>query len=416
LPDADTAPLKLIVVAPLLVHPSCGNGGGVLAFELLRRLSLHAEVHFIGFDPSDGRDSQAGPALRAVACSVTVVPMPRSWWLAGWRSTLLQLLTGVQREVRAFRSPQLRQALQALAARTRCDVLILQFPHLAQYVGAVPGLPCIVDVQDSCLVSRYREWQTSRGSVLRRALLAHGWWCWARYELKAYARAQRLMLLSEADLGVMRSFLPKVSSFLSPAAWDIQPTRPAAEASQRVLLMGNFSHAPNLDALRWLLRDIWPRVRQHCPQALLQVAGQNLPESFASDASAGVVSLGFVPAVGPLLQAAAVSLVPYRFGGGIKIKAIEAMAHGCAVVATRVGSEGLQAEGGVHLCEADTAPAFAEAVVGLLRDPVRRRAIAQAGQALIAERFSWDRKLTALLSEIDSLRTQRAAPTSARAA
>jgi glycosyltransferase involved in cell wall biosynthesis len=81
-----------------------------------------------------------------------------------------------------------------------------------------------------------------------------------------------------------------------------------------------------------------------------------------------------------------------------------------------VGSEGLQAEGGVHLCEADTAPAFAEAVVGLLRDPVRRRAIAQAGQALIAERFSWDRKLTALLSEIDSLRTQRAAPTSARAA
>ena len=399
----------LMVAAPMLYHPACGNGGGVLCFELLRRLAFDNEVHFLAFGRPGAGEETAMQALREVVRSVTVVPTPKTKlprFLSGWTSTLVQLLSGLPREVRDLRSVEFRHALQALAARTKADAVMLQFPHLAQYVDAVPGVPCVIDVQDAAGVSRFREWRSASSNLLRKTLRGHAWWCWARYELRHYKRASSLMLLSESDHGVMRAFLPQVPAFLSPVAWTVPPLSAATRDSRCVLFMGNFSHAPNLDGLHWLLNDIWPLVRRQCPQAVLHVAGKNLPAGFVSDVDSGVIDLGFVPEVAPLLHRAAISLVPYRFGGGIKIKAIESMAHGCAVVATRVGSEGLQAQDGVHLLEADGAGHFAAAIVELLGKPERRAAIALAGRELVAERFSWDSKLEALLREIRALRWQ----------
>ncbi len=402
-----TAPLRLLVAAPLLYHPRCGNGGGVLCFELLRRLAGRAEVHLVAFGGAPGEDEQpALAALRTVAHAVHVVPRPVPA-VRGLASMLLQLASGVPRERRDLHSSAMHRRLAEVAAAARVDCVLLQFPHMAQYAPAVAGLPVVVDVQDACLVSRYREWRSSQAaghSRWRQWQRLHSWWAWGRHELRDYAQAQRLMALSDTDLGVLRAFLPQVPAFLSPVAWEA--AGPAAAAPRHggpVLLMGNFAHAPNADGLRWLLAEVWPRVRAQCPQARLQLAGQHLPAGLADDPSIGLQVLGFVDEVQPLLAGAAVALVPYRFGGGIKIKALEAMSQGCPVVATRVGSEGLGAVDGVHLRVADTAEAFAAAVAGLLAAPALREQLARQALALVAERFSWAHKVERLLLELRGL-------------
>lgn len=397
----------------MLYHPGCGNGGGVLCFELLRRLARLAQVHLVAFSEGAAEEAAALPALREVVASVHVVPRP-VLRVRGFASALRQALTGLPRELFNVRSERMRQTLSALARQHAPDALILQFPHMAQYVDAAPGVPVVVDVQDLCMVSRFREWRAGGGSLARRAMRAHSWWAWARYELRTYARAQRLMALSEADHGVLRAFLPRVASFLSPVAWELGAaveTR-LTPLPPQVLFMGNFAHAPNADGLAWVLAEVWPKVRARCPSAELHVAGLNLPGHVASDAAQGVVVRGFLQSVVPALADASVALVPYRFGGGIKIKAVEALAHGCPVVATTVGSEGLQAADGVHLRVADGAEAYAEAVAELLADPEQQRRLAHQGQALVARRFSWDAKVQSLLAEIQGLRRE----TRARAA
>ena len=414
MPATDTTdPLRLLVAAPMLYHPRCGNGGGVLCFELLRRLAAEAEVHFVAFGGGPGEDdAEALTALRAVARQVHVVPRPRPW-LGGPASMLLQLASGTPREVRDLRSETMRRRLSEVAAVAEVDCVLLQFPHMAQYADGFPGLPVVVDVQDACIVSRYREWrssQTSGQSPWRRWQRLHSWWAWSRRELRDYARAQRLMALSETDLGVLRAFLPQVPAFLSPVAWDTVPALAAApRPGGPVLLMGNFAHAPNADGLRWLLAEVWPRVRAQCPQARLQLAGRHLPAGLADDPAIGLEVLGFVDDVQSLLARAALSLVPYRFGGGIKIKALEAMAQGCPVVATRVGSEGLGGVDGVHLRVADEPDDFAAAVVGLLQAPALGEQLALQALALVSERFSWARKVEQLKVELRGLLRERAA-------
>jgi glycosyltransferase involved in cell wall biosynthesis len=86
---------------------------------------------------------------------------------------------------------------------------------------------------------------------------------------------------------------------------------------------------------------------------------------------------------------AAVYVVPLRIGGGTRLKIFEALAMGKAVVATRVGAEGLPIVSGEHFLEADSPADFTLAVVALLKDPGRRHALGMAGRRLVEEQYSW---------------------------
>jgi glycosyltransferase involved in cell wall biosynthesis len=86
---------------------------------------------------------------------------------------------------------------------------------------------------------------------------------------------------------------------------------------------------------------------------------------------------------------AAVYVVPLRIGGGTRLKIFEALSMGKAVVATTVGAEGLPVVPGEHFLQADTPGEFARAVVALLADPGRRRALGAAGRRLVEEHYSW---------------------------
>jgi len=109
----------------------------------------------------------------------------------------------------------------------------------------------------------------------------------------------------------------------------------------------------------------------------------------AAGAAAGVRVTGTVSDVRPHIAEATVYVVPLRIGGGTRLKIFEALSMGKAVVSTRVGAEGLPIVSGQHFIEADGANGFAEAVVGLLRDGDRRRALGLAGRQLIEEGYSW---------------------------
>jgi glycosyltransferase involved in cell wall biosynthesis len=98
---------------------------------------------------------------------------------------------------------------------------------------------------------------------------------------------------------------------------------------------------------------------------------------------------GHVPDVRPWVGPAAVFVVPMRVGGGTRLKVLDAMSQGKALVVTRLGAEGIEAEDGRHLVLADTASDFARRVVELLRDPGRRQTLGAAARQRVEERYAW---------------------------
>jgi polysaccharide biosynthesis protein PslH len=400
----------LVVVAPWVYHLRCGIGGGVLCFRMLRSLSAHYDIHWVSFDVTS-HDVEAGKVALAEFCaSVTTVPLAPSQPL--WRARLRQLLGGAPVAAQRMWSAELASTIRTLVQRADPVVALFQFPQVAQYLTAAAGVPTVMDVQDVCMVSMHRQWRKTSGFV-RRLAKASNWLSWSRYEMRHYAQADLLLALSDTDAGVLRAFLPDVPCVMSPVATEVPAPAPRGPGTY-VAMVGNFHHPPNVDGLRWLLDDIWPKVRAQVPGAELRVAGPECPAPDTALQARGIRMVGFVDDIEAFFDEAAVSLAPYRFGGGVKIKVLEALARACPVVATAVGAEGLALVDGEHFALATDADAFAAAIVQVLQAPERAADRARAGRAHIERHFSYEGKTAGLKQAFDALVAR--GPASARPA
>jgi glycosyltransferase involved in cell wall biosynthesis len=145
---------------------------------------------------------------------------------------------------------------------------------------------------------------------------------------------------------------------------------------------------PNIDAVEYFCRQIFPQVRSRIPGAVLEIVGRDPHPRVQRLTAESVVVTGTVPSVQERIEPAAVVVVPLRVGGGTRLKIFEAMAMGKAVVSTSVGAEGLELENGHDLVIADNPTAFADAVVLLLQNDALRRKYEEAALAT-ARKHDW---------------------------
>jgi glycosyltransferase involved in cell wall biosynthesis len=157
---------------------------------------------------------------------------------------------------------------------------------------------------------------------------------------------------------------------------------------------------PNIDAMTWFVEDILPRIRTEIPHAHLVIVGQKpAPRIQALAQNPGVAITGWVPDTRPFVADAAVYVVPLRMGSGTRLKILEAMAMGKAIVSTTRGAEGIEYTPNQHLIIADTPETFARAVVALLRDPQRCRELGRHARALVESKYDW----RAIIPEFDQV-------------
>ena len=226
----------------------------------------------------------------------------------------------------------------------------------------------------------------------RRALLAAEWRRMRRYEARACRQARLTVAVSEADRALLAANAPGADIRAIPTGVDASYFHPngTAEKPARLVFTGSMDWYPNEDAIIHFMEAILPRLRRRIPGLTIAVVGRNPSERLkALGAAKGVQITGTVDDVRPYVAEAAVYVVPLRIGGGTRLKIFEALAMGKAVVSTSVGAEGLPMTPGQHFLQADSPEDFAKAVLALLEDVPRRRAIGEAGRRLVEARYSW---------------------------
>src|SRR5581483_4659396 len=172
-----------------------------------------------------------------------------------------------------------------------------------------------------------------------------------------------------------------------------------------LLFTGTMDYRPNADAALWLAREVLPLLRREAPAVRLFVVGHRPPAALVAlgKCDRALAVTGSVPDLDPYWDAAAVYVLPMRTGGGVRFKAMEALALGLPLVSTSFGMQGLDAEPGRHYLRADRADEFAAAVLRLLSDADLRARLAPAGRALAEERFDWRHVAPRLLRAYASL-------------
>jgi polysaccharide biosynthesis protein PslH len=161
--------------------------------------------------------------------------------------------------------------------------------------------------------------------------------------------------------------------------------------------------------MQWFLAEILPRIRAQ-RTAHLTLIGRSDGLQVPAALTEAVHCSGFVDDLRPLVQRAAVFVVPLRAGSGTRLKILEAMAMGKAIVSTRIGAEGIALVDGEHALLADTPDAFAEAVVRLQCDPALRRRLGTAARELVEHEYGWEcigQRMLALYRELLSSAASR---------
>lgn len=157
-----------------------------------------------------------------------------------------------------------------------------------------------------------------------------------------------------------------------------------------IAFVGLFEYGPNVDAANFLVKEILPELRSRVPSVQARLVGNASEQVRSLHQPPGVVVTGFVPDIGSELARADLIVVPVRYGGGTRIKILEAFAHRIPVVSTTIGAEGIDAAPGRDILLEDTPAAFAQACERLLTDAALRERVVEAAYRLFLARYRWE--------------------------
>ena len=232
------------------------------------------------------------------------------------------------------------------------------------------------------------------------------------FERSACARADRVLACSQEDAERLLALAPGCRVSVVPNGVDLKAFRPGSPGIEKggsMVFVGHMDWFPNRDGIEFFIAEVLPLLKAHY-NLNLEVIGRNPNPSVPKAESGRVKFSGFVDDLQARVQRAAVFIVPLRAGSGTRLKILEAMAMGKAIVSTRIGAEGIGLVDGDSACLVDTAEEFADAINRLLNDPELRDRLGRRARHLAEQHYGWTVIGERLLATYDSLLQEQAEP------
>lgn len=366
------------------------EGHQLRSWNLLRTVAGEHAVDLLSLQRDDDGDPR-DPVLQHTVESVTTLPLPPLHALRPALGTLSRALRRRQPLLVArYLHGPLQQAFRERAARA--DLVHLDMLPLAALAPLVPARVPIVLNEHNVESALLRAQARIHPRRWRRLLMQQQAGALERFERAACARADRVLACSEPDAAQLRALQPRARVEVVPNGVDLDFFQgPAAQCQEdgSLVFVGQMGWLPNRDGMEHFLATTYPRIHQRCGAGLTIIGrsdGLQVPPGLAH----AVTCTGFVEDLRPLLQRASVYVVPLRAGSGTRLKILEAMAMGKAIVSTRIGAEGIDLRDGEHAVLADTPAEFADAVCRLLQDAPLRLRLGHAARALVEREYGWE--------------------------
>ena len=189
-----------------------------------------------------------------------------------------------------------------------------------------------------------------------------------RLEGFAFEFSDTVVAITDAERLQIEAEWPQVRVAVVPNIHHVRPLSAPWPRRRGLMFIGGYEHLPNVDAVTWFTTEVLPLIRRELPEVQFRMVGSRPPDGLKALVSPGVELVGYVPDADPFFEQARVFVAPLRYGAGMKGKIGHAMSLGLPVVTTTIGAEGMLLEDGVHALVADTAEAFASAVLRLYGD------------------------------------------------
>ncbi len=388
--------MKILLLTPQRPYPP-HQGTTLRNFNLIKQLAQRHTICLLTFVEPDqiSTDDDDTPLTDLCAWLETVPAPQRSLTKRVW-----QMMTTTRPDM-GWRlwSPEFAQRLQAVLTRHRFDVVQLEAIEMAPYLPYIeqarPRPQIIYDAHNAETVLQKRACLTDLRQPRRWVAAAYSSVQWQRlhyYEADLLPRGDHTIAMSEPDAAALRLLSPNTPLTIVPNGvdWAAYAQYDGLTMPSDLLFTGKMDFRPNVDAMLWFGQQVLPLIQARRPQTTLTIVGQRPHKRLEPlRQQSGVTITGFVDSVLPYLAGATVYVAPLRVGGGTRLKLMEAMAMGKAIVSTTVGAEGFPVSDGREVRLADSPAAFAEAVLTLLADETERTRLGRAGQQMAQTAYDW---------------------------
>ena len=285
---------------------------------------------------------------------------------------------------------EMREAVRNLLEKVKIDVAHLDLLPLSQYVNELEGIPKILVEHnvENILLKRRSE---KERNIIVKLYLHIQWLRLKKYEAEACEKVDRVVTVSELDKKELLNMSANTAISCVPNGVDPDYFEFSEDHVDHngLVFVGSLSWFPNLDGIQFFAEEIFPAILNEVPDAKLIVIGKKTNRKIKLKYSHHIIMTGFVEDIRPIVSKAGVYIVPLRVGGGTRLKILDALSMGKAVVSTSIGCEGLEVTHGKNILIADDPEGFAKQTINLLRHPDLATRMGREGRKLVETTYDW---------------------------
>lgn len=337
--------------------------------------------------------------LRNMGYQVTFIPEDNFLYMSDY-TTLLQRV-GIEVLYHPYQNSVEQHLIES---GSRYDLAFLFRPAVVQkHLQAVrkyaPQAKVLFYTHDLHYLRMLREAALQNNSDKKTAALEM-----KQIELAAMRAVDASILVSPAEMEVLRTDLPDQKLHVLPLILDIPGTDIPFSQRNDIVFVGGFQHPPNIDAVQHFVAEVMPRLRPLLPGIRFFVVGSKPTAEIHALAGDDVIISGFIPDLTSYLNRMRVAVAPLRYGAGVKGKIGTAMAAGLPTVATELGAEGMGLTDGENIFVADDPQLYAEVIARLYKDESLWNHVSRSG--IIFSEQAWglaagEANLERILNDID---------------
>ena len=326
--------------------------------------------------------------------------------LSVW-GALYNFLAGKSYHVSRFHTKAFEQKIIEVLRKESYDIIQLEMLQMATYLDIIrkySKAPVVLRAHNI----EHKIWQRiaeNCSNPFKRIYLNHLYRSLRRFEISVLNKMDGIVAITPVDARNLDRLSHSTNIISIPFGinLDTLPENPVQPAEPSLFHIGTMNWYPNEESIRWLITEVWPKVSQRLPQIELHLAGRYMPDWLQKLSVPRIIVDGEVPDVWEYMQRFSIMVVPLFSGSGIRIKIVEAMAAGKAIITTAIGAEGINYENGQHLIIAKDARSFTEAVVKVCNDKQLRDSLGKNARLLIAKEHDNKKlmqKLTGFYNEL----------------
>ncbi|MFA5972852.1 MAG: glycosyltransferase family 4 protein [Lentimicrobiaceae bacterium] len=320
---------------------------------------------------------------------------------------IYNFLAGKSYHVSRFYTKAFAQKITEVLENESFDIIQLEMLQMATYLDVIrkhSKAPVVLRAHNI----EHKIWQRIAENCpnpFKRIYLNHLYKSLKRFEISILNKIDGIVAITPVDARNFDRLSHSTNIISIPFGINLNTMKenPIQPAEPSLFHIGTMNWFPNEEGIKWLMSAVWPQVSQLLPDIELHLAGRYMPEWMLKLSVPRVTIDGEVPDVWEYMQRFSIMVVPLFSGSGIRIKIVEAMAAGKAIITTAIGAEGINYENGQHLIIAKDAKSFADAIVKVSNNRTLRDSLGKNAQMLITKEHDNNKlmeKLTGFYSEL----------------